>query len=162
MSQHVHKQLQPSNSLPSPSYDTLTSLPSMSCGSLSGPFSSFRSRNLSTTSTTSQDSCGFNMEDLVSSELCNYWHQEESNSQVPIEIGNFSIHNSVEMEQQELPHILQPMQTIPPLQPLSHNDLDMGIQKQKLKVRNRMTGREGRVWFHFPFSCRSWSLAILH
>ncbi len=143
MSQHVHKQLQPSNSLPSPSYDTLTSLPSMSCGSLSGPFSSFRSRNLSTTSTTSQDSCGFNMEDLVSSELCNYWHQEESNSQVPIEIGNFSIHNSVEMEQQELPHILQPMQTIPPLQPLSHNDLDMGIQKQKLKVRNRMTGREG-------------------
>ena len=142
MSQQTHKQLHPSNSLPSPSYDTLTSLPSMSCGSLSGPFSSFRSRNLSTTSTTSQDSCGFNMEDLVSSELCNYWHQEEANTQVPLEIGNFSIdNNSVEMEPQELPHILQPMQTVPLLHPLAHNDLDMGIQKQKLKVRNRIIKR---------------------
>jgi len=135
MSQQAHKQLHPSSSLPSPGYDTLTSLPSMSCGSLSGPFSSFRSRNLSTTSTTSQDSCGFNMEDLVSSELCNYWHQEESNTQVPLEIGNFSINsNSVDMEQEEFPHILQPMQTIHPLQPLHHNDLDMGIQKRKLKI----------------------------
>ena len=79
------------------------------------------------------------MEDLVSSELCNYWHQEESNTQVPLEIGNFSINgNSVEMEQEELPHILQPMQTMPPLQTLPHNDLDMGIQKQKLKVSNRI------------------------
>ena len=78
------------------------------------------------------------MEDLVSSELCNYWHQEEASTQVPLEIGNFSINsNSVDMEQQELPHILQPMQTVPLLQPLAYNDLDMGIQKQKLKVRNK-------------------------
>ena len=130
----------------------------MSCGSLSGPFSSFRSRNLSTTSTTSQDSCGFNMEDLVSSELCNYWQQEESNTQVPLEIGNFSINsNSVDMEQEEVPHILQPMQTIHPLQPLHHNDLDMGIQKQKLKVRNEWLGACYNIFFG-----RFWNLASPH
>ena len=96
------------------------------------------------------------MEDLVSSELCNYWQQEESNTQVPLEIGNFSINsNSVDMEQEEVPHILQPMQTIHPLQPLHHNDLDMGIQKQKLKVRNELLGA-----CYNNFFCRFWNLAI--
>ena len=156
----AHKQFHPTSSLPSPSpsYDTLTSLPSMSSGSLSGAFSSFRSRNLSTASTTSQDSSGFNMEDLVSSELCNYWHQEDSNTQVPIplEMGNFSL-NCKEMQQQEIPQTMQPMQSLPPPTHLPHNEIDIGIHKQKLKVIQwNELGRIFNIYF-----CRSWSLVIL-
>jgi len=80
-------------------------------------FSSFRSRNLSTTSTTSQDSCGLTMEDLVTSELGGgMWSDEASNDP-----GNFSM-NSLDMSNQSslsLQHQL---------------DVEAGQQKQKLKI----------------------------
>merc|ERR1712119_148713 len=44
-----------------------------------GAFSTFRSRNLSTASTASQDSgCGFTMEELVSSEISGPWLEDIS------------------------------------------------------------------------------------
>merc|ERR1711992_72402 len=100
------KLLQASTSLPSASFDP------------SGAFSTFRSRNLSTTSTTSQDSNGFNMEDLVNSELGNIWTEDSP----PGDLGTFSMSGlnvQQQQQQQQIQHQLQP-----------HLDQDSGHQKQ--------------------------------
>merc|ERR1719192_382188 len=118
--------LQASTSLPSASFDP------------SGAFSTFRSRNLSTTSTTSQDSNGFNMEDLVNSELGNIWTEDSP----PGDLGTFSMSglNVQQQQQQQIQHQLQP-----------HLDQDCGHQKQKLKILEPRDCPLTNVPQHFTF-----------
>ena len=56
---------------------------------VSRSFTTFRTRNISTTSTASLESSGFNMEDLVTSELTSNSFREEPN----LDLANFSINN---------------------------------------------------------------------
>ena len=69
-----------------------------------------------------QDSNGFNMEDLVNSELGNIWTEDSP----PGDLGTFSMSGlnvQQQQQQQQIQHQLQP-----------HLDQDSGHQKQKLKV----------------------------
>jgi len=86
-------------------------------------FSVFRSRNMSTTSTASLESCGINMDELVSSELGNIWNDADESAD---DIGDFTL-NNLDMNHQasvEQQNIQQSM----------HMCESENSQKQKLKI----------------------------
>lgn len=100
-------------------------------------FSVFRSRNMSTTSTTSLESCGINMDELVSSELGNIWNDETTD-----DIGDFSLNNldmnnqtnQTSAEQQNIHHSMQSSESKQKLKILEPRDIPRDPQYLNSRV----------------------------